>query len=205
MHRAVLAILLTVLVLPAAVVAQTHKVIFDTDFAAPPQDDGLALILALNSPELDIVGITTVAGNFSMEKATADALRVLEIAGRTRHTGLCGRQHAAGAPKERVRDDDAWRVVVGRSSEDSAGRLREEAGGEGKRRRVHHSNGPRQSRADRDPGDWTSDQRRHGAQPFARARPSHQAARDHGWRRRNAAGRGRQRHSQCRVQYLGGP
>ena len=70
--------------LPAAVVAQTHKVIFDTDFAAPPQDDGLALILALNSPELDIVGITTVAGNFSLEKATVDALRVLEIAGRTR-------------------------------------------------------------------------------------------------------------------------
>jgi inosine-uridine nucleoside N-ribohydrolase len=63
--------------------AQTHKVVFDTDFAAPPQDDGLALIFALNSPELDILGITTVAGNFSVEKANADVLRVLEIAGRT--------------------------------------------------------------------------------------------------------------------------
>jgi inosine-uridine nucleoside N-ribohydrolase len=67
----------------SAALAQTHKVIFDTDFAAPPQDDGLALILALNSPELDILGITTVAGNFSLEKANADVLRVLEIAGRT--------------------------------------------------------------------------------------------------------------------------
>lgn len=62
--------------------AGAHKVIFDTDFAAPPQDDGLALILALNSPELEILGITTVAGNFSMERATADALRILEIAHR---------------------------------------------------------------------------------------------------------------------------
>ena len=64
-------------------VAQQHKVIFDTDFAVPPQDDGMALILALHSPEIEILGLTTVAGNFSMERATSDALRVLEIAQRT--------------------------------------------------------------------------------------------------------------------------
>ena len=52
--------------------AQEHKVIFDTDFAMPPQDDGMALILALHSPEIDILGITTVAGNFSVERATSD-------------------------------------------------------------------------------------------------------------------------------------
>lgn len=67
---------------PATAGAQ-HRIIFDTDFVVPPQDDGLALILALHSPELEIVGITTVAGNDSMERATADVLRVLEIAGRT--------------------------------------------------------------------------------------------------------------------------
>src|SRR5207253_10826824 len=60
---------------PAAV----HHIIFDTDFALPPQDDGLALALALNSPELDMVGITTVAGNFNLARANADALRMLEI------------------------------------------------------------------------------------------------------------------------------
>jgi inosine-uridine nucleoside N-ribohydrolase len=64
---------------PAAV----QKVIFDTDFVVPPQDDSMALLLALKSPELQILGITTVAGNDSMERATSDALRVLEIAGRT--------------------------------------------------------------------------------------------------------------------------
>jgi inosine-uridine nucleoside N-ribohydrolase len=59
-----------------------HHVIFDTDFALPPQDDGLALAFALNSPELDIVGITTVAGNYNLARANADVLRMLEIAKR---------------------------------------------------------------------------------------------------------------------------
>jgi inosine-uridine nucleoside N-ribohydrolase len=36
----------------------------------------------LNSPELEILGITTVAGNWSLEQGTADVLRLLEIAGR---------------------------------------------------------------------------------------------------------------------------
>jgi inosine-uridine nucleoside N-ribohydrolase len=57
-------------------------IIFDTDFGMVPQDDSFALMLALNSPELEILGVTTVAGNFSVEQATVDALRILEIAGR---------------------------------------------------------------------------------------------------------------------------
>ena len=70
--------------LSQAASAQTpQKIIFDTDFVVPPQDDATALILALKSPELQILGVTTVAGNDSMERATSDALRVLEIAGRT--------------------------------------------------------------------------------------------------------------------------
>ena len=70
--------------LPQTASAQTpQKIIFDTDFVVPPQDDATALILALKSPELQILGVTTVAGNDSMERATSDALRVLEIAGRT--------------------------------------------------------------------------------------------------------------------------
>ncbi|MBI3403670.1 MAG: nucleoside hydrolase [Acidobacteria bacterium] len=62
--------------------AAAHHIIFDTDFALPPQDDGLALAFALNSPELDIVGITTVAGNYNLARANADVLRMLEIATR---------------------------------------------------------------------------------------------------------------------------
>jgi len=73
----------SILLLTAGVASAQHRVIFDTDFAMPPQDDGMALLLALQSPELEIVGITTVAGNFSLEQANADVLRMLEIAERT--------------------------------------------------------------------------------------------------------------------------
>jgi len=49
----------------------------------PPADDSMALMLALQSPELEVLGITTVMGNDSLERATSDVLRMLEIAGRT--------------------------------------------------------------------------------------------------------------------------
>jgi inosine-uridine nucleoside N-ribohydrolase len=48
----------------------------------PGQDDAIALLLALASPELEVLGVTTVAGNQTIEKVTANALRVLELAGR---------------------------------------------------------------------------------------------------------------------------
>jgi inosine-uridine nucleoside N-ribohydrolase len=61
---------------------EPHRIIFDTDFILPPGDDGMALLLALQSPEVEVLGITTVAGNESLERGTSDVLRVLEIAGR---------------------------------------------------------------------------------------------------------------------------
>jgi inosine-uridine nucleoside N-ribohydrolase len=44
----------------------------------PGIDDALALILALKSPEVQVLGITTVAGNASVEMTSANARRVLE-------------------------------------------------------------------------------------------------------------------------------
>lgn len=55
------------------------KVIIDCD---PGIDDALALMLALASPELDIVGITIVCGNVPPDKGAENALRVLEWMGR---------------------------------------------------------------------------------------------------------------------------
>ncbi|MGH8431688.1 MAG: nucleoside hydrolase, partial [Solimonas sp.] len=60
-----------------------QKIIFDTDFAFPPQDDAMALFFVLNSPELEILGITTVAGNRSVNVASADVLKILEVTNRT--------------------------------------------------------------------------------------------------------------------------
>jgi inosine-uridine nucleoside N-ribohydrolase len=56
------------------------RVIIDTD---PGVDDALALLLAMRSPELKIEGITTVAGNVPLELTLPNALRMVEIAGRT--------------------------------------------------------------------------------------------------------------------------
>lgn len=76
--------LLLALVATAPAVAQpAQKIIFDTDFAFPPQDDAMALFFVLNSPELDVLGITTVAGNRSVNVATADVLKILEATSRS--------------------------------------------------------------------------------------------------------------------------
>lgn len=57
----------------------TRKIIIDTD---PGQDDAAAILLALASPELDILGITTVAGNVPLDWTTRNALIICELAGR---------------------------------------------------------------------------------------------------------------------------
>ncbi|HXG75607.1 MAG TPA: nucleoside hydrolase [Gaiellaceae bacterium] len=48
----------------------------------PGHDDAIALLLALASPELELLGVTTTYGNQTLAKTTANALRVLELAGR---------------------------------------------------------------------------------------------------------------------------
>jgi inosine-uridine nucleoside N-ribohydrolase len=53
-------------------------VIIDCD---PGHDDAMALLLALASPELEVVAVTTVAGNQTLDKVTANAIRVLDVAG----------------------------------------------------------------------------------------------------------------------------
>src|SRR5438046_7112993 len=58
----------------------TTRVIIDTD---PGVDDALALLLAMRSPELKIEAITPVAGNVPLELTLPNALRMVEIAGRT--------------------------------------------------------------------------------------------------------------------------
>ncbi|MCI1277460.1 MAG: nucleoside hydrolase [Nitrospira sp.] len=52
------------------------KVILDTD---PGVDDALAILLALASPELEVVGITTVCGNVPVGQATKNLFRVLNL------------------------------------------------------------------------------------------------------------------------------
>jgi inosine-uridine nucleoside N-ribohydrolase len=57
-------------------------IILDVD---PGHDDAVAIMLACCAPELDLLAVTTVAGNVPLEKTTRNALRILSLIG---HTGV---------------------------------------------------------------------------------------------------------------------
>ena len=52
--------------------------LIDTDTAS---DDAVALIMALRAPDVEVVAITTVAGNVPVEQSTRNALYVAELCG----------------------------------------------------------------------------------------------------------------------------
>lgn len=56
-----------------------HRIILDCD---PGVDDAIAILLALASPEIELVGITCVAGNTGLAHTSQNALRVCALAGR---------------------------------------------------------------------------------------------------------------------------
>jgi purine nucleosidase len=56
-----------------------HPIIIDTD---PGQDDAVAILLALASPEIEILGITAVAGNVPLALTEVNARKICELAGR---------------------------------------------------------------------------------------------------------------------------
>lgn len=56
------------------------KIIIDTD---PGQDDAVAILLALASPELDVLGITCVAGNVPLDLTVTNACKLVELSGKS--------------------------------------------------------------------------------------------------------------------------
>jgi len=85
------------------------KVLLDCD---PGHDDAIALLLALASPEVELLGVTTVAGNQTLDKTTANAIRVLELAGRAEVPV------AAGADRPLVRERSVAANVHGETGLD---------------------------------------------------------------------------------------
>jgi inosine-uridine nucleoside N-ribohydrolase len=77
----------------------------------PGHDDAMALMLAVASPELELTAVTTVAGNQTIEKVTANAIRVLDVAG-------SGVPVAAGAHRPLVHPADTAADVHGESGLD---------------------------------------------------------------------------------------
>lgn len=78
-----------------------RKIIIDTD---PGMDDSLAIILALLDPSVEVLGITTVAGNYPIEVTTANARKVLDLLNRTNITVARGE----ATPLERPLPEDPF-------------------------------------------------------------------------------------------------
>jgi len=85
------------------------NIILDCD---PGHDDAIALLLALASPEVKLLGVTTVSGNQTLEKTTANAIRVLD------HVGRGDVPVAAGAPRPLIRERQIAADVHGESGLD---------------------------------------------------------------------------------------
>ena len=88
-----------------------RPVILDCD---PGHDDALAILIACASPELDVLGVTTVAGNSGLENTTRNALRVLTLIDRTNVPV------AAGADRPLVRESLVQPAFHGESGLDGA-------------------------------------------------------------------------------------
>ena len=66
--------------------AAPRSIIIDAD---PSPDDAIAIMVALASPEdLDVLAVTTVAGNVPLELTSKNARKALELIGRTRCKGI---------------------------------------------------------------------------------------------------------------------
>jgi inosine-uridine nucleoside N-ribohydrolase len=81
---------LSVALLSATALASTKKIILDTD---PGTDDAMALMLALNSPELDVRAVTVVPGNVTARQGLENALRMVSLANRCDVPVAAGAQH----------------------------------------------------------------------------------------------------------------
>lgn len=88
-----------------------RPIIIDTD---PGQDDAIAILLALASPELEVRGITTVSGNVPLQLTSRNARLVCELAGRTKARVF------AGADRPLLRKPVTAEHVHGRTGLDGA-------------------------------------------------------------------------------------
>src|SRR6201998_554944 len=87
----ILSFFVLVLFVVATANAQTpQRVIIDTD---PGVDDAMAILLALNSPELKVEALTVVPGNINGRQGLENALKIVTLAGRCDVPVAAGAQH----------------------------------------------------------------------------------------------------------------
>src|SRR2546421_11228858 len=89
------------------------KIILDCD---PGHDDAMAILLAHGNPEIELLAITTVAGNQTLDKTTLNARRVCTVA------GIRGVPVAAGCDRPLLRELVTAGEIHGASGPDGAER-----------------------------------------------------------------------------------
>lgn len=85
------------------------KIILDCD---PGHDDAVAMLLAWGNPEIELVGVTTVVGNQTLDKVTRNALSVARVA------GITGVPFAAGSARPLLREIETAGAIHGESGLD---------------------------------------------------------------------------------------
>lgn len=93
----------------------SRKIILDCD---PGHDDAIAMLLAHGNPEIDLVAVTTVAGNQTLEKVTRNAQSVATV------IGMRGVPIAKGCDRPLVRTQEVAPTIHGESGMEGP-RLRE--------------------------------------------------------------------------------
>ena len=81
-HRVCFLAMLCALTIPSAA-QQRRKIIIDQDGAGPGGTDQQAILLLIQSPQTEVLGITVVTGDSWLKEEVAHTLRTLEIIGRT--------------------------------------------------------------------------------------------------------------------------
>jgi purine nucleosidase len=85
------------------------KIILDCD---PGHDDAVAMLLAWGNPDIELVGVTTVVGNQTIDKVTRNALSVARVA------GITGVPFARGSARPLVREIETAGEIHGESGLD---------------------------------------------------------------------------------------
>src|SRR5256885_6472418 len=107
---AMAALLLTSLLCSSQQARGKRKIIIDQDAAGPAGTDQQSMLLLIQSPQTEVLGITVVTGDSWLKEEVAHTLRMLEIIGRTDIPVVAGAEY----PLVRRKDDtELWEQQYG--------------------------------------------------------------------------------------------
>src|SRR5579863_192237 len=90
--------------------AAKRKVIIDQDAAGPAGTDQQSMLLMIQSPQTEVLGITVVTGDAWLKAETAHTLRMLELIGRTDIPVVRGAEYPLVRRKNEI---ELWEQVYG--------------------------------------------------------------------------------------------